>query len=109
METSIERPAWWILIDLAIGILITVVAYAGLTIVALPGVVPAFLLQWLAVSVWECRARGESSLCAAFDADEIPGPAAWVLGTVIAWWLIVHGVRRAVWASRRRRTSVPRW
>lgn len=91
-----ERPAWWILIDLGIGVLITVLGYSGLSIVWLPGLVPAFFIQWLARSIWAWR--GESGLWEAFDADEMPGPAAGVLGTVLAWWVIVHGLRRVAWA-----------
>lgn len=99
MQTSMQRSTWWVLVDLGIGALIAALGYWGLSVVALPGLLPAFLIQWLARSIWAWR--GESGQWEAFDGDELPGPAAWVLGTVLAWWVIVHGLRRVVWARFR--------
>ena len=109
MPTIAERSAWWILIDLGLAVLVTVCGFAfgdtPIGIVMVPGFFASYPIVLLARSIWEWR--GESGLWEAFDHDELPGPVAWALGSVLAWWAIIHGVRWAVWVARKR-LLVPR-
>jgi len=91
------------LVDFAIAALITVVGFSFEFIefvVVLPGLIPAFVLQLIARSIWNWS--GGNGLLDAFDRDEVPGPAALVLGSLFAWWALVYCARRIVRAARRR-------